>query len=183
MSLHFRFHYTINWTLHYKYVEQHIISIFFAIGCLMFAIFRYLYRRNKKGITAKLDDDLLKFYCNEDTFLMQVRNLTCFRAFVANWRIDGWTWDASFCRWLPSSWKVRRGRRVLCTTSPCASSPSERCSSWSRVRIWEVFFQRGYNQWGWYCLLNPTCLSKIYKLCCKATINLKHIICLCFGSH
>ena len=35
--------------------------------------FRYLYRRNKKGITAKLDDDLLKFYCNEDTFLMQVR--------------------------------------------------------------------------------------------------------------
>ena len=34
---------------------------------------RYLYRRNKKGITAKLDDDLLKFYCNEDTFLMQVR--------------------------------------------------------------------------------------------------------------
>ena len=34
--------------------------------------FRYLYRRNKKGITAKLDDDLLKFYCNEDTFLMQV---------------------------------------------------------------------------------------------------------------
>ena len=37
-----------------------------------FDIFRYLYRRNKKGITAKLDDDLLKFYCNEDTFLMQV---------------------------------------------------------------------------------------------------------------
>jgi len=33
---------------------------------------RCLYRRNKKGITAKLDDDLLKFYCNEDTFLMQV---------------------------------------------------------------------------------------------------------------
>ena len=31
-----------------------------------------MYRRNKKGITAKLDDDLLKFYCNEDTFLMQV---------------------------------------------------------------------------------------------------------------
>ena len=37
-----------------------------------FVCFRYLYRRNKKGITAKLDDDLLKFYCNEDTFLMQV---------------------------------------------------------------------------------------------------------------
>jgi len=36
------------------------------------AAIRYLYRRNAKGITAKLDDDLLKFYCNEDTFLMQV---------------------------------------------------------------------------------------------------------------
>ena len=33
---------------------------------------RYLYRRNRKGITAKLDDDLLKYYCSEDTFLMQV---------------------------------------------------------------------------------------------------------------
>lgn len=40
-----------------------------AKTCLFF---RYLYRRNRKGITAKLDDDLLKFYCNEDTFLMQV---------------------------------------------------------------------------------------------------------------
>jgi len=36
------------------------------------AAIRYLYRRNSKGIVAKLDDDLLKFYCNEDTFLMQV---------------------------------------------------------------------------------------------------------------
>ena len=41
------------------------------VSCL-YCCFRYLYRRNKKGITAKLDDDLLKFYCNEDTFLMQV---------------------------------------------------------------------------------------------------------------
>ena len=41
-------------------------SVMFLLPC------RYLYRRNKKGITAKLDDDLLKFYCNEDTFLMQV---------------------------------------------------------------------------------------------------------------
>ena len=37
---------------------------------------RYLYRRNAKGIIAKLDDDLLKFYCNEDTFLMQVEIIT-----------------------------------------------------------------------------------------------------------
>jgi transcription factor CP2-like protein len=40
---------------------------------------RYLYRRNRKGITAKLDDDLLKYYCNEDTFLMQV----CYLSSVA----------------------------------------------------------------------------------------------------
>ena len=48
------------------YYHQHYTS------CLYRLISRYLYRRNKKGITAKLDDDLLKFYCNEDTFLMQV---------------------------------------------------------------------------------------------------------------
>ena len=44
----------------------------FDVTTTNFDTFRYLYRRNKKGITAKLDDDLLKFYCNEDTFLMQV---------------------------------------------------------------------------------------------------------------
>ena len=58
---------------------------YLAMGCLLLLLslliliccipsIRYLYRRNKKGITAKLDDDLLKFYCNEDTFLMQVRH-------------------------------------------------------------------------------------------------------------
>lgn len=47
------------------------LRIFFCIYGILSS--RYLYRRNKKGITAKLDDDLLKFYCNEDTFLMQVR--------------------------------------------------------------------------------------------------------------
>ena len=46
------------------------LRIFFCIYGILSS--RYLYRRNKKGITAKLDDDLLKFYCNEDTFLMQV---------------------------------------------------------------------------------------------------------------
>ena len=33
---------------------------------------RDFYRSTKKGITAKLDDDLLKFFCNEDTFLILV---------------------------------------------------------------------------------------------------------------
>merc|ERR1711892_310689 len=33
---------------------------------------RYLYRKNKDGIIAKIDDDMLRLYCNEDVFLMQV---------------------------------------------------------------------------------------------------------------
>jgi len=33
---------------------------------------RYLYRKNKDGIIAKIDDDMLRHYCNEDVFLMQV---------------------------------------------------------------------------------------------------------------
>ena len=33
---------------------------------------RYLYRKNKDGIVAKIDDDMLRHYCNEDVFLMQV---------------------------------------------------------------------------------------------------------------
>ncbi|XP_028036473.1 protein grainyhead isoform X4 [Bombyx mandarina] len=31
-----------------------------------------LYRKNKKGITAKIDDDMLAYYCNEDLFLLEV---------------------------------------------------------------------------------------------------------------
>ena len=33
---------------------------------------RFLYRKNKDGIVAKIDDDMLRHYCNEDVFLMQV---------------------------------------------------------------------------------------------------------------
>ena len=33
---------------------------------------RFLYRKNKAGIVAKIDDDMLKYYCNEDVFMMQV---------------------------------------------------------------------------------------------------------------
>ena len=33
---------------------------------------RYLYRKSKQGILAKIDDEMLRFYCNEDVFLMQV---------------------------------------------------------------------------------------------------------------
>ena len=37
---------------------------------------RYLYRKNKDGIIAKIDDDMLMHYCNEDVFLMQVRDIS-----------------------------------------------------------------------------------------------------------
>ena len=33
---------------------------------------RYLYRKTKLGVLAKIDDDMLRFYSNEDVFLMQV---------------------------------------------------------------------------------------------------------------
>ena len=41
---------------------------------------RFLYRKNKDGIVAKIDDDMLRLYCNEDVFLMQVRNNNNFLA-------------------------------------------------------------------------------------------------------
>ena len=40
-------------------------------------------RKNRDGIIAKIDDDMLRHYCNEDVFLMQVlfgnpwQSLTC----------------------------------------------------------------------------------------------------------
>ena len=33
---------------------------------------RYLYRKTRLGVNAKIDDDMLRFYTNEDVFLMQV---------------------------------------------------------------------------------------------------------------
>ena len=36
---------------------------------------RYLYRKTRLGVNAKIDDDMLRFYTNEDVFLMQVRHL------------------------------------------------------------------------------------------------------------
>ena len=35
---------------------------------------RYLYRKTRLGVNAKIDDDMLRFYTNEDVFLMQVRS-------------------------------------------------------------------------------------------------------------
>ncbi|XP_046393209.1 uncharacterized protein LOC124161070 isoform X2 [Ischnura elegans] len=32
-----------------------------------------LYRKNKKGIMAKIDDDMLKYYCNEDLFILDIK--------------------------------------------------------------------------------------------------------------
>ncbi|XP_070496372.1 protein grainyhead isoform X4 [Chironomus tepperi] len=34
-----------------------------------------IYRKNKKGITAKIDDDMISYYCNEDLFLLEVRQI------------------------------------------------------------------------------------------------------------
>ncbi|XP_037827478.1 protein grainyhead isoform X7 [Lucilia sericata] len=34
-----------------------------------------IYRTNKKGITAKIDDDMISYYCNEDIFLLEVQQL------------------------------------------------------------------------------------------------------------
>ncbi|XP_017838202.1 protein grainyhead isoform X1 [Drosophila busckii] len=34
-----------------------------------------IYRTNKKGITAKIDDDMISFYCNEDIFLLEVQQI------------------------------------------------------------------------------------------------------------
>ena len=91
---------TTNVQKHKQLLQQHTIKCthipwtfllwdaFFYCYNHYFDIFRYLYRRNKKGITAKLDDDLLKFYCNEDTFLMQVWH--CFVAKAA-WKTHPWS--------------------------------------------------------------------------------------------
>ena len=35
-----------------------------------------VFRKNRDGIVAKIDDDMLRHYCNEDVFLMQVNILT-----------------------------------------------------------------------------------------------------------
>ncbi|XP_052123729.1 protein grainyhead-like isoform X2 [Frankliniella occidentalis] len=32
-----------------------------------------LYRKNKKGITVKIDDEMVKHYCNEDLFIMEIK--------------------------------------------------------------------------------------------------------------
>ncbi|XP_038120017.1 protein grainyhead isoform X1 [Culex quinquefasciatus] len=32
-----------------------------------------IYRKNKKGITARIDDDMIRHYCNEDIFIIEVR--------------------------------------------------------------------------------------------------------------
>ncbi|CAL4066675.1 unnamed protein product, partial [Meganyctiphanes norvegica] len=32
-----------------------------------------IYRKNKSGIIAKVDDEMLRHYCNEDVFLMEVQ--------------------------------------------------------------------------------------------------------------
>lgn len=33
-----------------------------------------IYRKNKVGVLAKVDDDMLRHYCNEDLFMMEVQH-------------------------------------------------------------------------------------------------------------
>ncbi|CAG0912896.1 unnamed protein product [Notodromas monacha] len=36
---------------------------------------KHVYRRNLKGITVRVDDDMLRYYCNEDVFSITVERL------------------------------------------------------------------------------------------------------------
>ncbi len=33
---------------------------------------RFVFRRTKKGVVVRMDDDMIRFYCDGDTFLMKV---------------------------------------------------------------------------------------------------------------
>ena len=45
------------------------ISAKYQIDCVDI---RYLFRRNARGIVARVDDDMVRYYCNGDVFLMKV---------------------------------------------------------------------------------------------------------------
>ncbi len=45
------------------------ISAKYQIDC---TDIRYLFRRNSRGIVVRVDDDMVRYYCNGDVFLMQV---------------------------------------------------------------------------------------------------------------
>ena len=45
------------------------ISAKYQIDCVDI---RYLFRRNARGIVARVDDDMVRFYCNGDVFIMKV---------------------------------------------------------------------------------------------------------------
>ena len=45
------------------------VSAKYQIDCVDI---RYLFRRNARGIVARVDDDMVRFYCNGDVFIMKV---------------------------------------------------------------------------------------------------------------
>ena len=45
------------------------VSAKYQIDCVDI---RYLFRRNTRGIVARVDDDMVRYYCNGDVFLMKV---------------------------------------------------------------------------------------------------------------
>ena len=62
---------------------------------------RFLYRKNKDGIVAKIDDDMLRLYCNEDVFLMQVRNNNNFLASFSLLDLSYKVWISVCCWFFP----------------------------------------------------------------------------------
>ena len=51
--------------IRFLYRFDHFHPLDFPICCICC-------RKNRDGIIAKIDDDMLRHYCNEDVFLMQV---------------------------------------------------------------------------------------------------------------
>ena len=79
-------------------------------------------RKNRDGIIAKIDDDMLRHYCNEDVFLMQVRH-----SFFSITQIIH-----QFTRF-SSRWWWRRVR-VVRRTRWCTTSHSQKSSQpWRRT--------------------------------------------------
>ena len=51
--------------IRFLYRFDHFLPLDFPTYCICC-------RKNRDGIIAKIDDDMLRHYCNEDVFLMQV---------------------------------------------------------------------------------------------------------------
>ena len=66
----------------YGSLNWHALLIADKIPKAVNSFVRFLYRKNREGILAKIDDDMLRHYCNEDVFLMQVPYIPIIRSSV-----------------------------------------------------------------------------------------------------